>query len=455
MAYDKPLTRVQFLGDIAYGDVRVQVPNAAKLRLNFRSPLVLAAGKGGVYDGEKSAQGAELSLKTISVSTPTVRFQEFDVQQTRVGTAQVASAAGSTTLDVGTAIAGSLRPQDMLHFPTEEMNVRVVSITSPVDGTLTIERAVGSAVTSTATVHPAGFTRATDVDIPIAAQFLVIAPSVVQNSLARVTRSYNSLTIREAATQIIRSDIAISRTRMTQQSTDQAKQVGMEHRKLQELYYIAEELEHMILFGDMLASSGGRINATGSSISTAVDEEGNEYTTSDGIFAVIRKYASSNVLAANSATLGGGSSAVSRTKLNLIAEILDRVGGGHTILVSAALLQKINDELTDPTKTHLQLAYDGSAKEVGQAVATFNTLFGKLTFKHHPLFDRATKYQKTMLCVKDENIGLLGLKGAEMTWKDNSQANDRDGKAGYYLSELGAVISYATEFYIFNEWTIS
>lgn len=455
MAIDKPLTRVQFLSDIAYGDIRVKVPNEAKKRLNFRSPLVMTAGKGGSYDGEKSEQVEGISLKTVSVSTPTVRFHEFDVQQPKSGTLAATSAVGSTTLDVGSSVASYLRPQDMLHFPTQEVNARVVAITSPIDGTITIERAVGSQVTSPRTVHPAGFTRVTDVELPSGAEFLIIAPAVVQYSTARVARAYNSLTIREAATQIIRSDIPISRTRMTQQATDQAKQVSYEERKMQELFYITEELEHMILFGDMLASHGGRINATGGDINVTDDAQGREYTTSDGIFAVIRKYASANVLAANSATLGGGTSAVSREKLNLIAELLNRVGGDHIILCGFNLLLKINDVLTDPTKTQLNISWEGGNGPVGNGTLTYQTVFGRLKFQHHPLFDRATKYKKTMLCIRKENIGLLGLKGAELKWTSDSQENDRDGKSGYYLSEIGAVIAYPEEFYIFNEWTIT
>lgn len=454
MAIDKPLTRVQFQGDIAYGDTRVQLPNAAKKRLNFRSPLVMMASKAGPYDGEDSAQMAELSFKTISTSNNTVRFQEFDVQQTRVGTAQADSAIGSTALDVGTTVAALLRPQDMLHFPALDMNVRVVSVTTPIDGTITIERAVGSSVTSPRTVHPAGFTRFTDVDITSGDEFIVIAPAVVQYSTARPTRSYNALEIREAATQIIRGDIAISRTRMTQQSTDLAKQVSFEERKLQELYYICEEIESMILFGDMITSSGGRINAGSSSLSTVSDSEGNTYTASDGIFAVMRKYAPSNILAANSATLGGGTSAVSKAKLDLIAELLDRVGGDHVILTSKDLLFKVNAVLTDPTVVQQNIPYTGGKTEIGNPALTYNTVFGKLEFKHHPMFDRATKYKKTMLCIRKENLALLGLKGAELKWVPESQENDRDGKAGYYIAELGTLFAYAPECYIFNEWTI-
>jgi hypothetical protein len=456
MAIDKPLTRVQFLGDIAYGDIRVAVTNEAKKRLNFRSPIVMMGTKGGAYDGEKSPQAPEsLSFKTISVSTNTVRFEEFDVQQTRSGTLAAASLTGSTTLDVGTAVAALLRPQDMLHFPTTGMNVRVVSVTQPIDGTLTIERAVGSEVTAPRSVTPTGFTRFTDVDLPISAEFLITAPAVVQYSTARQVRSYNALEIREAATQILRSDLAISRTRMTQQSTDKAKQVSLEERKLQELFYITLEMENMILFGDMIASHGGRINATGGALTTANDAEGNTYTTSDGIFAVIRKYAPANIIPANDAVLGGGTSAVSRAKLDLIAELLDRVGGDHIILASKAILFKVNEILVDPTKTQQNIPFTGGRTDIGNPTLTYQTLFGGLTFQHHPLLDTATKYQKTMLCIRKDNIGLLGLKGAELKWTGDSQENDRDGKAGYFLSELGAIIAYASEFYIFNEWTIT
>lgn len=455
MAIDKPLTRVNFLGDIAYGDVRVKVTSENKKRLDFRSPLVIASGKGGSYDGEESAQRGELSLRVVGSKTPTVRFEEFDVQQTRVGTTTGVSAVGSTTINIGTALAALTRPQDMLHFPVQEMNCRITAVTSPIDGTVTIERAVGSEVTSPATVHPAGFTRFTDVEIPDGAQFRIIAPAVVQNSTARVTRSYNSLTIREAATQIIRSDIAISRTRMTQQSTDLARQVSHDERKQQELYYMAEELESMILFGDMIASHGGRINASGSSISTAVDSEGNEYTTSDGIFAVMRKYAANNVIAANDALLGTGSSAFTRSKANKLAELLNRRGGGHTILVSRQLLEKINDELTDPTKVQWNIDYTGNENKVGAPVVTYVTTFGTLEFKHHPIFDDMTKYSKTMLCVKKENLALLALQGAEMNWKSESQSNDRDGSAGYYLAELGLLFAYPEECYVINDWDIS
>ena len=454
MAIDKPLTRVNFIGDIAYGDVRVKVPSGVKKRLAYRSPLVFMAGKGGDYDGDKSENAAEVRFKTISVSTPTVRFEEFDVQQPQSGTAQSDSDAGSTTLDVGTTVAPYLRPQDVLHFPVTGMNVRVVSVTSPIDGTLTIERAVGSSVTTPATVYPAGFTRFTDVDIPSAAQFIVIAPAVVQHSTARVSRQYNALTIREASTQIIRDDLKISRTRLTQQSTNVAKQVAWEERRMQSLNYVTAEIEKMILFGNALASTGGRINATGSSISTALDSEGNEYTTSDGIFAVMTKYASANIYAANATEFGSGT-VFTRAKANVLAEMLQALGGGHVILCSKTLLNSINSVLTDPTVVHPQVSDDGSQKMAGNAVLSFQTIWGKLQFQHHPLFDLSTKYISTMLCIKPDNIGLLGLKGAELTWKDGAEENDRDGKAGYYLAELGLAMAYASEAVIVNAWTFS
>lgn len=454
MVIAKPLTRVDIQGDVGYDDFRVPINGAKKKNLAFTKPLVLMAGKAGPYSGVKSANAEDVTLRSIAVNNNTVRFTEFDVQIPRSGTLQADSLTGSTTMEVTTTVAEHLRPQDMLHFPAENLNFRVVSVTSPIDGTITVERAIGSQVTTPATVNPAGFTQASDNDVLSGAEFLIIGPAVVQNSRARPVRSYNAVTIREAATQIFRTDIVRSNTRKAQERSSKAIQEKFEERKQQELFYMMDEIESTMLFGDMLADAGGRVNATGSSISTTADAEGNKYTTSDGIFNVIRKYASSNIIAANSATLGGGTSAMSRTKLNLISQLLDAVGGGHILLTSKDLLFKINEELTDPTKTQLNLPYDAESKAAGNPVITYRGLFGELKFQHHPMFDRATKYKKTILAIKPENLGLIALDGRTLKWKPQSQENDRDGEAGYYLAELGLVMSYAEEAYIFNEWTI-
>jgi len=455
MVIAKPLTRVDITGDIGYADLRLTVPNARKKTLAFNTPFVFMAGKTNEYSGEKTNQAADVSIKTIVVNNNTVRFNEFDVQIPRTGTLAAESASESDDMDVGTTIATHLRPGDMLHFPVENLNFRVLTVTSPVDGTITVERAVGSALRTPATVNPVGFTRASDATIPISAEFRVIAPTIVQNSLSRPVRNYNATTIREAATQIIRSDIKRSRTRMVQEQSTKALQEKKDERKKQEMFYLTDEIESMILFGDMITDDGGRVNLSSSSTSVTADAEGNVYTASDGIFAVIRKYAPGNIYAANSATLGGGTSAISRAKLNAIADLLDTVGGGHVLLTSRYVLNKINEVLTDPSLVQNNINFEGKAsKTVGNATLGYSSIWGNLEFKHHPMFDSLTKYKKTILAIKPENLGLITLKDSALKWIDSSQENDRDGDAGYFLTEIGLVMAYATEAFIFNEWTI-
>ena len=450
MVVDKLLSGVRYKGDVSHGELVLPV-TGNDLRKKFLSPLVLFAGKAGPYDGDKSFNESKISLKVTQVTDPIVRFLEFDVQQTRDGTASALSASGSTTLVVTDATF--LREREILHFPAQNLNVLITNISG---NTLTIERPIGVNDKDPRNVTPGGVVESTDIDIPASAEYRNLGRAVTNKSRTLESRKYNAVEERTAATQTMRSDLCWSRRRLTQEVNDRSKQTTKDQRKAQELFYIMEDMENMALFGKMHRDSTGRVNVAGDDFSTGttVDEE---FTASDGIFNVIETYADENVLAANAADIGAGDATLDLDMIsNYMKKIDSEVGSvDHIHLCSADIFNAIGKIGNEITGINYNIVFDELQKDgvTGRHVKTISTQFGPMTFMYHPLL-KGAKYNNLILSVRTERLQVIGMKGAMLKWNEGSEANDEDGEAGYYLSDMGILVAYAKEHFILEEITL-
>lgn len=447
MALDQSLLGIRYKGDVARGEMTLPV-TGKQLSKRFLSPLILFAGKAGAYDGEKSYNESEVKLQVAVTTDPIVRFEEFDVKQPRTGTTTAISAPASTTLLVDATIAPFLRNFEILHFPVQNINVRIVAGGGTT--TLTIQRPIGVS-TVIGQLTPAGVTPKGDVSIPASAAFVKLSRAVANASNAIQERSYNALEERVATTQICRSDLSFSR-RVLVQEVKSAKQVTKEQRKLQELFYLMEDAEYNAFFGKMTYDSKGRVNTATNSFSTgALDKD--KYTTSDGLFNVIETYAPANILTPV-ASLGQGSAALTVDLLSAYKKKIDTDVGAidHIHFVSANIFEKIGkvDAAIAGISYNIPFADKNSKDDAtGRHIKTVNTQFGPMTFMYHPILNTAG-YNDLILSVATDRIQMLVLKGGEIQWKNNAQANDFDGEAGYYIMDTGLLIAYASEHYILD-----
>ena len=446
MAIDQNLLGVRFQGDVAQGEMVLPI-TGKQLSKRFLSPLVLFAGKAGPYDGEKSFNESKISLKVAITKDPIVRFQEFDVKQPRTGTTTAISALAATTLAVDSTIAPFLRDFDVLHFPIQKINVRIVAGGGTTS--LTIQRLAG-VKTVVGSLTPAGVTANADIAIPNAATFVKLSRAVSNLSSTLQERPYNAVEERVATTQISRSDQTYSRRRLVQEKTDKAKQTTREQRKLQELFYIMEDAEYNAFFGKMTYDSKGRVNTATNSFSTAALDK-DKYTTSDGIFNVIESYAPANVLTPV-ASLGQANANLTIALLSAYKKKIDKEVGNieHIHFVCADIFDKIGKVGNELTGINYNIPFaDKNSKDdaTGRHVKTVSTQFGPMSFMYHPVLDTVGSTD-LILSVATDRIQMIVLEGGELKWVPNSEHNDLDGESGYYIMDAGLLIAYASEHYI-------
>lgn len=442
---DNSLLAVRFKGDVSRGEMTLPV-TGKELGKRFLSPIILFSGKAGAYDGEKSYNESEVKLKVAVVKDPIVRFMEYDVQQPRTGTLTAQSLEGSSTIVVNAEIAPFLRNFEILHFPVQNINVRILSGGGTT--TLTVERPIG-VKTIVGTITPAGVTPNDDADLPSAAPFVKLSRAINNATNALQERNYNAVTERVATTQRCRSDMTWSNRRLIQEQLDKSKQTKKDQRKLQELFYLMEDAEYNAFYGKMEYDSLGRVNTATDSYSTAASDA-DKNTKSDGIFNVIETYAPENVLAPV-AGLGQANANLTITLLSAYKKHIDSLVGNinHVHFVSADVFEKVGQVGNEVNGISYDIPFSNKEKDgaVGRHVKTVNTQFGPMTFMYHPILN-LDGYNDLILSVAVDRIQLMVLQGGEIKWVPNSQSPDFDGEAGYYISDMGLLIAYAQEHFI-------
>lgn len=423
-------------GNLGNFDLRLNIRSGLK----YISPLVLFSGKGGSYDGNLSPATKSVTLKSMAVSTPNFRWHEFDAQKTRTGTFTGSYTDTATTLTVNSTAA--LGVNCIIKNGITEENMLISQIISSTQ--IKVVRAFGSVVADN-TVTPAGLTRDTAAASDGSSDPWIYVTVAMEQGSTNHDSIFNSPTIREGATQILRKDISIDGTTLAQEKTTLTKDTMYKARQEQALLEAFVDLEYAAFFGKMIRSSNyGAIGA--------VTFNGKNITASDGIFNTINQYASGNVISATA--LGAAGNTITVAKLDQISFKLSQRPGNHVIFVGEKIKREIQ-YLATLASGGFRLNVESGSKgtDFNAKVNNYIGSFGNLSFNYHPLMDLTPKLEATMLAVNTDCLYLVHLDGRAISWHDNAEDPAFDGVAGYYLGEHGIVVSHAKEHFIFNEFT--
>lgn len=431
-----PLT-VTIPGNLGNFDLRLNIRSGVK----YISNLILLAGKAGEYEGNLSPASKKVTLQSMSVSTPNFRWTEFNPQKVRNGT------FGSYT-DVATTItvnsSTNLEVNDVIRNDTTGENMLISQIIDAT--TIKVVRAFGSFITSgDEEVYPAGLDRDTALASSTSSDPWIKVTTAMEHGSTNRNTKFNNPTVREGSTQIIRKDTSIDGTTLAQEKTSLTKDTLYRSRKEQALLEAFTDLEYTAFFGKMIRSSNyGAIGA--------VTFNGKNITASDGIFNVITKYASSNII--STTALAGAGNDVTIKKLDEISFKLSQRPGNHVIFCGNKFKRAVQN-LATAVNSGFRLNIDSGAKSSDLMTKVNNYIgsFGNLSFVYHPIFDTTAKLEATILAVNTEALMLVHLKDRVLTWHDNAQDPAFDGEAGFYLGEHGVIVSHAEEHFIFNEFT--
>ena len=425
-------------GSNVHRDIRLDI----REKLTYISPVVLMHGKGGLYDGLMSEGSEKVTIRSQGVSSPIFRWTEFDPTKVRKGTLVTFGGVNTTATAMEVNDGSIVKAKDILYFFDTKESVRVTAVSG---ADLTVTRAYGAKVADSGN-YPAGLTADSGTTIAENAPFLNLGPAMEQGSTNRDT-TFNSVTLREGATQILRGDVSITRTALAQEKTSQSKAVLYAERQKQVALDMIIAMEYQFFFGKLNRSSSGRINTASSAIT--VEDNGSPVTTTDGIFNVIRQYASANEI--SSTALTGAGNDLSVDKLEEIAFKLSQRPGNKVLFCGNKVKRRVQ-KLAQATG-QLNQTFEGASGKFGKRIKGYVAAFGDLMFNYHPLFDEDDTLEATILAVNMDAIKLVHLEGGQLQFVPNAQANNYDGKAGYFIGEHGFCIAHAKEHFIFKDFT--
>ena len=91
-------------------------------------------------------------------------------------------------------------------------------------------------------------------------------------------------------------------------------------------------------------------------------------------------------------------------------------------------------------KAHLQKNFTAQ-KVYGMNVVTWETPFGTIHFKTHPLFSRSSALRYNGLLLDVQNLKYRALNDSDTSLLDNRQANDFDGRKDEWITEAGLEVA--------------
>ena len=122
-------------------------------------------------------------------------------------------------------------------------------------------------------------------------------------------------------------------------------------------------------------------------------------------------------------------------------------------LCGSGFLSAVNTILE--TKATLNKDF-GMQKIYGMNVVTWETAFGTVHFKTHPLFSRDSALRYNGLILDVQNLKYRALNDSDTTCLENRQANDYDGRKDEWLTEAGLEVNFPeSHMYIKNMQSIT
>lgn len=406
----------------ASGPLYAQIPGALGYQSSYiptgkevlarQNPLVLMAnmakGELSKYLGNTNEKQKSIPLKTIVVPSPEFSFYEFDPERSRTTTLSSNVDASDTTFPVAST-AGFAKGDEVKIAQTGEI-VRVDEVLS---GALKVERAFSSSLTDN-TSFPSSLTQDSATDPSSGDTLIRLGPAMPEGSFAQY-RTRNTPTRRIGHTQILRTDLIQTGTEMAQEPNLTIAEEKFDAIKNQEAAELLIDHEYIAFHGKLHRAS----------------RNGEVIRTTQGFLEFI-----GNTVAASTLQGIGASSLFTLDALQDMVYQANKRGGKKMYLVGNEGYRYIAKAVGDAGMLNVNV--NPGENKFGINPDTIFNAFGQADFVYYPLMDTAPlKHQ--IIAVDPDHLMLCSLRDRAMSWKDNTQQNDYDGRAGRWLAEIGVI----------------
>lgn len=396
------------------------------------SPLLMIAGKVtesyaqakdylGVIQENQDLGNAV--LESITVNDPEFSYIEYDPERTREYTLNGGLNTTATQIVLDEDVS-DVRPDELFMSAETQEILRVAGPVDKANKTIPVTRAYSS--TGVVTSHEAAETLTQDSATTLSddSKLIRLGPATEEGSFARYV-DRKKATRRKGHTHIIRQDLIRTGTQLAQESTIQIPEETYDANKNELAAELIKDHEYLAFFSKLhRGTSNGEI-----------------VRTTKGLFNAIE----TNVIA--SSALSGGTNAFTIDKAeDMIYRANKRVSPGATgseapcFLVGKTAFDKIAKVYR--TQANLNINVNtGEKARYGLALDKVIAPFGPegSMFIYYPLLDTAG-INSEIVQLNPSFVKLVSLAGRDLVWTDNSQPNDYDGMAGYWLAEMGCLV---------------
>lgn len=362
-------------------------------------------------------------IESIAVNDPEFSYIEYDPERTREYTLN-----GGLTTSTGQMVFDEeitdVRPDELFMSAETQEIVRVSGTVDKANKTIPISRAYSS--TGVVTSHEAAETLTQDsaTTITDGTKFIRLGPATEEGSFSRYS-DRKKATRRKGHTHIIRQDLIRTGTQLAQEGTYQIPEETYEANKIELCAELLKDHEYLAFFSKLhRATTSGEV-----------------VRTTRGLFNAI----TTNVTAASALTGGTNAFTVDKAEEMIYLankRVMPGASGSEApiFLVGYTAFNKIASVYSKQTNLR-QNVDSGTKVRYGLALDKVIAPFGPegTMFVYYPLLDTAG-VSSEVVQLNPLFFKLVSLAGRDLKWTDDSQPNDYDGKAGYWLAEMGALV---------------
>lgn len=411
-------------GSLGYQSVYLPTGKEVLARQN---PLLLMStlNRGGAtkYTGHVNEKQKPFQMEFIVVSSPEFQFYEIDPERTRKTT--LSANINTTETVIGLTSVDGFHAKDTVKVTSTGEIMRISSVNTG-NNTITVERAFSSALASN-TTFPSSLSQDSASSATSGDTVVRLGPAMEEGSYA-IQRNRNTATRRIGHTQILRTDIIQTGTQQAQEPTIQISEEKFDEVKNQELAELYIDHEYLAFHSKLHRAS----------------RDGEVIRATEGLVDFI----STNNVAASALQSSG--SQFNIDKLEDMVYRAHKRGGKKVFLVGNEGFRYIA-KVAKETSTLTQNVNPGDSS-FGFAPDRFFNVFGQADFVYYPLMDDAP-YNKDIIAVDPDHLMACTLRNRALSWKDNTQQNDYDGRSGRYLTEMGVIPLNEKMHHRFNSFT--
>jgi hypothetical protein len=397
-------------GQLGYQSV--YIPTGKEI-LPRQNPLVLMANmaKNDVakYLGNTNDKQKSVPLKMIVVPSAEFQFTEYDPERSRTTTLTTELGTTETTFPV--ASTDGFHVKDEIKIAQTGEICRIDAI---LNGALQVERAFSSTLTAN-TAFPSSLTQDTATNPDIGDTIIRLGPAMEEGSSA-IYRQRKTSTRRIGHTQILRSDLIQTGTEQAQEPSDTIAEEKFDANKSQEFSELLIDHEYLAFHGKLHRAS----------------RNGEVIRTTEGFL----EFISTNTIAASSLQGIGASNLFTLDALQDMVFQAQKRGGKKVYLVGNEGFRYIAKVVGDTGSLRQEL--DPGATKFGISPDSIYNAFGIADFVYYPLMDTAPLAHQ-IIAIDPDQLMLATLRNRAMSWKENTQQNDYDGRAGRWLAEMAVI----------------